>query len=129
MLHHVVECVDQAECATLALDEGDAPEHAHVQSDWEAARVCASSTMCTLPRGPPVRQAPFALRIQAHLKYLLHPTGLLLAAASPEEGMLQVTVGYPSTSATASPCVLPGAVAGISRDGSHQKAPSPFLHA
>ena len=43
MLQHVVECVDQAECAMLALDEGDVLEHAHVQSDREAMRVCASS--------------------------------------------------------------------------------------
>ena len=39
MLQHIVECVEQAQCATLALDEGEASEHAYVQSDWEAARV------------------------------------------------------------------------------------------
>ena len=43
MLQHIVECVEQAQCATLALDEGGASEHAYVQSDWEAARVRASS--------------------------------------------------------------------------------------
>ena len=85
-------CLEISSTALLACDVPRAA--AAVHPHWD-------------PTSPPVRQATFVLRIQAHLKHLLHPTGLLLAAASPEDGMLQVTVGYPSTSASASPCVPP----------------------
>ena len=43
MLQNVVECMDHAECAKLALDEGDVSEHAHVQSYREATPVRAAS--------------------------------------------------------------------------------------
>ena len=49
LLKHVVECMDQAQSAMLALGEGDTAEHAHVRADLEATRVCASSARGGVP--------------------------------------------------------------------------------